>query len=138
MARNRKNAVDLGEVQDIVKETKLTDEAKETQEATAKKDSKSEKIRELYSQGMSISDISRKLNVNYSFAYQVAKRMIELSSSGIAFSTNEPSKPTKADEIRRLWNEGLTIGEIAKKLESNYSYVWSVCDACRHKQDLAK
>lgn len=99
-----------------------------------KLDSKSQKIRELYLEGMSISDISRKLEVNYSFAYQVAKRCSDVLDDG-DFSTNEPVKPTKADDIRKLWDEGLTVGDIAKQLNSNYSYVWSVCDTYRNIKD---
>ena len=96
---------------------------------------KSDLIRAMYEQGESISAIARKLNAHYSFVYQVCKKYADVVDEGM-FSTHQDKGPTRADEMRKLWDEGLNIGDIAKKLNANYSYVWSVVDAYRRKQEV--
>ena len=94
-----------------------------------KSNSKSEKIRELFKEGQSIGQISKTLDSNYSFVYGVVQTYC--LKNGLEMKTNSLSKDSKSDEIRRLFKEGKTIGEIAKILNSNYSYVWIVCDKYR-------
>lgn len=96
--------------------------------------SKSEKIRSLFSEGKSVSEISKMLDSNYSFVYSVVQTYC--LKNGIEMTTNSESKSSKSDEIRRLYDEGKTIGEIAKQLNSNYSFVWVVCD--KYRKELNK
>lgn len=91
-----------------------------------KKPSKSQLIREMYEQGKSVSTIAKELGVNYAMAYQITQRYCE--SKGIKHTTNKDNVESKASIVRKLYREGLTIGEIAKQLNSNYSYIWSICD----------
>jgi hypothetical protein len=89
------------------------------EEMITKLGSKSNVMRELYDNGMSVSEISKLLNSHYSFVYGV----IERHTDG---DIRKEVKVTKSDEIRKLSDEGKTPGEIAKLLNSNYSYVFSV------------
>lgn len=91
--------------------------------------SKSEKIRSLFSEGKSVSEISKELDSNYSFVYSVIQTYC--LKNHIEMSTNSSSKSSKSDEIRKLYESGLTIGEVAKQLNSNYSFVWTVCNKLR-------
>lgn len=77
---------------------------------------------------VTISDIANEVNVRYAFAYQVIRRFCD--DSDYEMPTNEGGV-TKADKIRNLYDDGLTIGEIAKQLNTNYSYCWSVVDEYR-------
>lgn len=148
MSKHNKNGKSIAELTEIannllkasnIKELdKVLEELpKEEKMHSNKKDepSKSDLIRELYEQGNSISQIARKLHAHYSFVYQVCKKHAEVVEDGV-FSTQEPDKQTKADKMRELWDEGKNIGEIAKQLNANYSYVWSVVDTYRRRQEL--
>lgn len=99
-----------------------------------KSNSKSALIRQLFSEGNSISEISKKLDSNYSFVYSVIQTYC--LKNKIEMTTNNKSKSSKSDEIRKLYDEGKTIGEIAKQLNSNYSFVWVVCD--KYRKELNK
>ena len=96
--------------------------------------SKSSLIRQMFSEGNSIGEISKKLDSNYSFVYSVVQTYC--LKNGIEMTTNSESKSSKSDEIRRLYDENKTIGEIAKQLNSNYSFVWVVCD--KYRKELNK
>ncbi len=95
---------------------------------------KSQKIRQIFKKSnhkLTISKISKKAGVRYQFAYQVIKRYC--SKNNITMPTNK-QKQTKAAKIRKLYDKGLTIGAISKKLNTNYTYVWSVCDKYRKSE----
>lgn len=91
--------------------------------------SKSEMFRQLYEADYSISEISKKTGNVYSFVYSVIERHCD--KNGLELRTKSKDSETKASKFRELYDEGLTIGEIAKELNSNYSYVWSVIDKYR-------
>ncbi len=92
---------------------------------TVKKDNKSDKMRQLYSDGLSVSEISKKLDVCYSFTYQVCQRFSKKNGDD-KFDTNQPVTERKSDKFRLDFDAGMTVGEIAKKYNANYSYVWTV------------
>lgn len=79
--------------------------------------SKSDMMRYLYDNKMSVADIQRFLNCHYSFVYGV------ISSSREIIKNTEKSK---SDIIREMSAQGKTVGQIAKELNSNYSFVFSV------------
>lgn len=92
--------------------------------------SKSEMFRKLYEEEeMSISEISKKTNNVYSFVYSVIDKYCE--KNDIELRTKSQDKNTKAQKFREMYDEGMTIGEIAKETNSNYSYVWTVVDKYR-------
>lgn len=84
--------------------------------------SKSEVMRKLYDDGQNVSQIAKLLKSHYSFVYGVIQRHCDDSGIEIRKSV----KTSKSDEIRKLYDDGLTVGEVAKQLNSNYSFVFSV------------
>ena len=88
-----------------------------------KKGGKSEEFRRLYGGGMSVSEISKKLGVCYSFVYGVVSKC-----EGFV---KKEGVESKGSVIRRMWDEGKTVGEISRVLNSNYSYVWGVVERYR-------
>lgn len=92
--------------------------------------SKSTMIRAMYTEGKTVAQIAKELNCNYSFVYGVVKSLCE--KSGVAMRRSP--KGGKSNTIREMWDQGLTVGEIAKELNSNYSYVWTVVDKYRTKK----
>lgn len=89
---------------------------------------KSELMREMYKSGKSVTEISHELNANYSYVYGVIERLC--NKDGVEM--RKVTKESKSDEIRKLSDEGLTVGQIAKQLNSNYSFVHSVVK--KHKE----
>lgn len=79
--------------------------------------SKSEMMRYLYDEKMSVADIQRFMNCHYSFVYGV------ISSSR---TIEKDAKESKSDIIRKMYDDGKKVGEIAKELNSNYSFVFGV------------
>jgi len=89
-------------------------------------ESKSEAIKYLYDeQKLSVSEIVKAMKeadieVRYQFVYSV----IDKHTNGqIKYREN---KQTKSQQFRDLFDQGLTIAEIAKKTNSNYTFVFSV------------
>lgn len=107
--------------QQVVK--KVNNEEREVNTMNTQTTTKSQKIRELYDEGKSISEISRIMNVNYSFVYQTIKKYCD--KIGKEFITRE-NKETKSQKIRELYLRGLSISQISKELQTNYNYVWSI------------
>lgn len=103
--------------------------------------SKSEMFRRLYEkEEMSISSISKKTNNNYSFVYGVIRKYCD--KNDIKLRKSKSNKNTKSEKFRNDFLKGMSIGEISKKYNSNYSYVWTVCDKYRkgdkYEEDLKK
>jgi len=93
---------------------------------------KSQMIRNTFKESeheLNISEMSEKLEIRYQFVYQVIKRYC--NKNDIEFPTNKKNKISKADKIRKLYDENKTIGEISKELNTNYTYCWSVVDKHR-------
>lgn len=97
---------------------------------------KSKQMREYFDEkreseeNITIAEIAENQDVRYAFAYQVIRRYCD--KNNYEMPTNNTGD-SKADTIRQLFDDGLTIGEIAKQLNTNYSYCWQVCD--EHRKD---
>lgn len=87
--------------------------------AAPKAPTKSDLIRVLFTNGMSVAEIAKQTNSHYSFVYGVCRALKGSSPS-------EDRGPSRSDEIRALADAGHNPGEIAKALNANYSFVHSV------------
>ena len=96
---------------------------------TIVKTNKSESMRQMWLEGLSISEISKSTKSHYSFVYETIKKFARKSNK--EFKTNQIQVDRKSDLFRKMYLDGCTIGEIAKKTNSNYSYVWTVVDKSR-------
>lgn len=93
--------------------------------------SKSQMMRDLYDQGMSVSEIAKEVGVRYQFAYQVLSK-----HTGGELRSSTASKTSKSSEFRRMFDEGMTVGQIAKATNSNYTFVFQVIK--KYKKELEK
>jgi molybdenum-dependent DNA-binding transcriptional regulator ModE len=89
--------------------------------------SKSDEFRRMHEEGMTVAEIAKATNSNYAFVYGVIERHCQ--KTGSTMRTTE--KGGRAEEIRQLWRDGFTPGEIAKQMNANYTYVWGVCNKLR-------
>lgn len=94
-------------------------------------ENKSQKMREMYDSGLNVSEISKKLGCHYSYVYGVIQRHCKKSN----IEMRKDKKETKSDTIRRMYDEGMTVGQIAKQLNSNYSFVHSVVKRYRESKE---
>ena len=83
---------------------------------------KSEQMRAMYQEGKSVSEISHEMNCNYSYVYGVIDRYCK--KNGVEMKKQQ--RTSKSDTIRSMVDQGMTVGAIAKELNSNYSFVHSV------------
>ncbi len=83
---------------------------------------KSNMFREMYEQGMSVAEISKETGSHYSYVYGVIQRLCNKKGEEVRHERKE----SKSDTIRAMVDEGMTTGQIAKELNSNYSFVHSV------------
>lgn len=88
---------------------------------------KSDLMRKMHDEGMSVAQIARELKCNYGFVYSVIKRYKETGAP-------ERKKETKSEIMRRMYDEGKTVAQIAKELNANYSFVYGVIK--RYKEEL--
>ena len=91
--------------------------------------SKSQQMRDMHDQGMTIAEIAKEMNANYSFCYGIIQKYSEKSGKEM----NKTVKGGKSTTIRQMYDQGKTIGDIAKELNTNYSYVWTVVEKHRSK-----
>jgi hypothetical protein len=105
----------------------------ETLEETTATGSKSDLFRVMYAAGKTVAEIARETNSNYSFVYGVLAK--EAQKNGEKLSTNS-SKGERSAMIRKMWDENpdITVGQIAKQLNANYSFVHSVIKKHRESQ----
>ena len=89
--------------------------------------SKSQQMRDKHDLGMTIAEIAKEMNCNYSFCYGI----IQKHTSKLGLEMNKTVKGSKSTTIRTMYDEGSTIGDIAKELNTNYSYVWTVVEKHR-------
>lgn len=122
MSKNTENVSNVEEV--------VVEEISQLQKLLNESTSKSEVMRKLYDDGKSVSEIAKLLKSHYSFVYGVIQRHCDDSSIEMRKSV----KTSKSDEIRKLYDEGLTVGEVAKQLNSNYSFVFSVIKKHREQK----
>jgi transposase len=96
--------------------------------------SKSEQIRNMYLEGRNINEIAKELNSNYSFVYTVVKKLCDKNGLELRHTVTD----SKSDKIRSMWDNGMTVGQISKELNTNYSYVWTVVEKYRKEQEQNK
>lgn len=111
------------ETKGVVKET-VTEE-------TVTQVSKSQIMREMYDEGLTVGEIAKQLGVRYQFVYQV----IHKHTKG-EIRSSRGNRDTKSQMFRDLYDKGLSVGEIAKQTNSNYTFVFQVIK--RYKDSLAK
>jgi transposase len=98
---------------------------------------KSEMFRQMYDEGKSIAEISKETQSVYSYVYGVIDRY--LTSKGEEIRKTDRSN-SKSSQIRELYNNGMEIGDICREMMKegiyvNYSYVWSVVNKLRAKEN---
>lgn len=79
--------------------------------------SKSDAMRYLFDNGMTVAQISKFMSAHYSFVYGVISTTREIVKK---------STTSKSDVIRQMFDTGMTAGQISHQLNSNYSFVFSV------------
>lgn len=85
--------------------------------------SKSAQIRELYENtDMTVAEIAGKVGVRYQFAYNVIAR--HCAKKGEEVRKARPI--TTSSQIREMLDRGMTPGQIAKMLNTNYVFVHQV------------
>lgn len=91
--------------------------------------SKSQRMRELYElePHLSLKEIGALLGTSYNHAYNVLK-----ATHGEVRKQREGS--TKTEKYREMWNEGFSVGEIAKELNDNYNQVWKAINEYRNEK----
>ena len=103
-----------------------------TQEAQV---NKSDMFREMYENGMSVAAISKETGSHYSYVHGVIQR--HCNKKGVEM--RKERKESRSDKIRELAMEGKKVGQIAKELNANYSFVFSVVKKFREDNpDLFK
>lgn len=130
MAKNEQvleNTVTVGGTIDLTKVEALP-EGQELTETPVAAPKKSDLIRSMYQEGMSVAQIAKALDSHYSFVYGVVKNML-----GGEKPTAEKG-PSKSDTIREMAAAGKTPGEIAKELNANYSFVHTVVKKWKSEQ----
>jgi len=124
------------DVRPVSDNVQVADEPKveQPQVVVESKETKSDLFRRLYDEGKDIPTIARATGSSYSFVRSVVMRHAKDKGQPI---TNRV-KGEKADLFRRLWDEGdMTIGQIAKTTNSNYSYVHIVISKLRRDRAAA-
>jgi len=96
---------------------------------------KSQMFREMYDQGMGVAQIAKETGCHYSYVYGVIQRLCNKRGEEIR---REKKGPTRSDQIREMYAQGMKVGQIAKKLNANYSFVFSVCKKYKEQMEAAK
>ena len=89
-------------------------------------DTKSARMRLLYENGMSIADIARELKTYYSFVHRVIQRHKKNHPELNTREAKQPRHPSKSSRIRRLYDDGKTIDQIAGTLGLDREEVYSI------------
>ena len=79
--------------------------------------SKSALIRELYDDGLTISEIAKQLGAHYSFVHGVVRRHEEKQQA------EQPKTENKAEKIRQLHDQGKATKDIVALLQVTHSHV---------------
>jgi transposase len=95
---------------------------------------KSDMFREMYDSGMSVAEIARETGSHYSYVYGVIQRLCNKRGEEV----RKERKASVSDTIRAMVDEGKTVGQIAKELNRNYSFVFSVVKKYKQRLETAK
>ena len=85
---------------------------------------KSQKMIQMYNEGLEIKEISTKMNVRYNFVYNVISNYCRMND--VELRTNKDNKDSKKSKIIELLQKGLTKTEVSKELKCNYNYVFKI------------
>lgn len=88
---------------------------------------KSDMMRGLFDAGMTVAQIAKETNSNYSFVYSVIKKYKEEGAPARA------KGESKSDLMRKLFDQGMSVAQIASETQSNYSFVYGVIK--RYKEE---
>lgn len=80
--------------------------------------SKSEMIRRLYDEGREVKEVADLVQVRRQFVDNVIR-----NRDG---EVRRSKKVNKSAEMRKMFEEGMTVGEVAKELNENYNWVYAV------------
>lgn len=95
--------------------------AKKIEKIVAQEISKSARMIELFSHGLTVKEIATEMNVRYNFAYNVVSNHVNMNG----IELEEVSKDTKKEKIIELYLEGKSNKEISIDLKTNYNYVFN-------------
>ena len=84
--------------------------------------SKSQKMKTLFEAGLTIKNIAELLDVRYNFVYNVISNYIITSDIEVI----KEEKVNKKQIISEMFNNGLSVKEIAIELKTNYNYVYKI------------
>lgn len=90
----------------------------------SKEISKSQKMIQMYNDGLEIKEISTKMNVRYNFVYNVISNYCRMND--VELRTNRNNEDSKKSKIIELLQKGLTKTEVSKELKCNYNYVFKI------------
>lgn len=90
----------------------------------SKEISKSQKMIQMYNDGLEIKEISTKMNVRYNFVYNVISNYCRMND--VELRTNRNNEDSKKSKIVELLQKGLTKTEVSKELKCNYNYVFKI------------
>jgi len=95
---------------------------------------KSQKMREIFenNEDITIKEIADEVEVRYAFAYQVIRRYCDKNELEMP---TENTENTKKERIIELYEEGYSIADCSKEVDTNYSYAWKVVDDYRKSKE---
>lgn len=87
-----------------------------------KESSKSGKMKELFTLGIEVKEISKLMNVRYNFVYNVISNLVIIE--GLEVESNKQSN--KKDIVKELFTQGKSSKEIAIELKTNINYIYKL------------
>lgn len=119
-----KEGKELGLEEDVIVEwMEKISELKEKREKFGKKSvNVSECMREMWDVGFSVGMIGKMWGVVYSWVWGVVDR----KGDDVKRNSKRKNEENMSGKFRKLWDEGMDIGEISKMLNVNYSWCFMV------------
>ena len=89
-------------------------------------------MKDLFSLGLEIKEISVLMNVRYNFVYNVISNQIIIE--GLEVSTTKQT--SKKDLVRDLFNQGKSTKEICIELKTSYNYIYKLLKEIKSEQEV--
>ena len=105
-----------------IKNVKNLTKAEQNKLLKSEEVSKSQKMKTLFEAGLTIKNIAELLDVRYNFVYNVISNYIITSDIEVI----KEEKVNKKQIISEMFNNGLSVKEIAIELKTNYNYVYKI------------
>ena len=96
--------------------------------------SKSQKMIQLYDLGLEVAAVAKLMGVRYNFVYNVVSNRARMTGTEV----RKVAKTNKKQQILDLIAAGKTNVEIAKLLQTNYNYVYSIRKDLEVRAELEK